>query len=694
MSTKHHTTTRMRLGTRSCAECRRRKVRCIFPTQSAICQECIAHNTPCRPQQPRTSSSSSDNIGSPGRQEGIQQRLRDLEDTVRQLLNRDTEQVEPLTTSGDMAPSRAIRLLHLTPEPDESTAGTTGQLMNTPASSAYETPTDHEESLEQAPIVNLFSQMLDVRSDKSTGNGNIRWIRHLSSNEYITALKALVPRIDDLLLILESTMPYWFIWPTEPPGLNEAKGCQSYGRAALVKDFILNSFESRQPLRIVKGILWLALCVQQLPADAIKPRKGFLPALPQALFEAYMTGAKAILVNVGESVASMDRLECLLLYARLCINMGKPQQAWTTVRSAINCALLLGIHRPDQCRDPVKQSLWSQAWQLDRQLSSILGVPYSVPHPRYSLDPNLPVVVRIVTGISSIVAHISDRNQGLTETPIDEIETEIQACSTLFPDEWWSVIPAEYMSFDALYSRQVCKMYFFQLQKTLHLPNMLKAFGDPNLHTSRNIVIEACRNVVSAYEVLRNSSKSALVICDLTDFTVFSAALIITIHLLTPPSSRSTARDADDWDVVTHLAQTFRQLAGTIECSVATQAATLLEYLYGAHHGTYVGPEEYAVFIPWFGKVKIGNVPRRGQTTSLSPPTPLSDMQDRNSSSLCSTIEFGINCAIPGSLARSESGLWSSQFAGDELGIDWTSLGDIECDYDWTQLFYGAGYEN
>ncbi|KAK9427169.1 hypothetical protein V1505DRAFT_381056 [Lipomyces doorenjongii] len=494
MSTKHHTTTRMRLGTRSCAECRRRKVRCIFPAQSAICQECIAHNTPCRARQPRTSSSSSDNIRSPGRQEGIQQRLRDLEDTVRQLLNRDTEQVEPLTTSGDMAPSRALRLLHQSPEPDESTAGTTGQLMNTPASSAYDTPSNHEESLEQAPIVNLFSQMLDVRSDKSTGNGNIRWIQHLSSNEYITALKAL--------------------------------GGQSYGRAALVKDFILNSFESRQPLRIVKGILWLALCVQQLPAGAIKPRKGFLPALPQALFEAYMTGQRQFW---------------------LCINVGKPQQAWTTVRSAINGALLLGIHRPDQWRDPVQQSLWSQAWQMDRQLSSILGVPYSVPHPRYSLDPNLPVVARIVTGImtgiSSIVAHISDRNQGLTETPTEDIETEIQACSTLFPDEWWSVIPAEYMSFDALYSRQVCKMYFFQLQKTLHLPNMLKAFGDPNLHTSHKIVIETCRNVVSAYEVLRNSSKSALVICDLTDFTVFSAALIITIHLLTPPSSRSTARD-------------------------------------------------------------------------------------------------------------------------------------------------------
>ncbi|KAK9351490.1 hypothetical protein V1523DRAFT_428012 [Lipomyces doorenjongii] len=218
-----------------------------------------------------------------------------------------------------MDSSRAIRILHPDPAPDESTAATIGQLMNTPASVTCHTPSSNDENLEQAPLVNLVNQTLDVRSDR-------------------TALKALVPRIDDLLLILESTMEYWFIWPTEPRGHNE--GCNG-------EDFILNSFESRQPLRIVKGIRWLALCVQQLSADAIKQRKSFLPALRQTLFDAYMTGAEAILANVGESVASMDRLECLLLYTKLCINMGKPRRAWATVRSAINCALLLGIHRPN-----------------------------------------------------------------------------------------------------------------------------------------------------------------------------------------------------------------------------------------------------------------------------------------------------------------------------------------------------------
>lgn len=45
---------RMRLGTKSCAECRRRKVRCVFPPNGSICHGCSLHQTPCRAQQPRS----------------------------------------------------------------------------------------------------------------------------------------------------------------------------------------------------------------------------------------------------------------------------------------------------------------------------------------------------------------------------------------------------------------------------------------------------------------------------------------------------------------------------------------------------------------------------------------------------------------------------------------------------------------
>lgn len=41
----------MRKGTRSCFECRRRKVRCIFAKDSTICEGCVAKGKPCTEQR-------------------------------------------------------------------------------------------------------------------------------------------------------------------------------------------------------------------------------------------------------------------------------------------------------------------------------------------------------------------------------------------------------------------------------------------------------------------------------------------------------------------------------------------------------------------------------------------------------------------------------------------------------------------
>lgn len=43
--------TSMRKGTRSCYECRKRKVRCIFAKDASICERCVAGDKPCTEQR-------------------------------------------------------------------------------------------------------------------------------------------------------------------------------------------------------------------------------------------------------------------------------------------------------------------------------------------------------------------------------------------------------------------------------------------------------------------------------------------------------------------------------------------------------------------------------------------------------------------------------------------------------------------
>ncbi|KAH8705247.1 hypothetical protein BGW36DRAFT_367181 [Talaromyces proteolyticus] len=367
--------------------------------------------------------------------------------------------------------------------------------------------------------------------------------------------------------------------------------------------------------------------------------------------------------------------------------MGKPKRAWLATRKAINHALLLGLHRPNQSNNRIKQPLWSQVWQMDRQLSSILGVPYSVPYSqsRHCIDESIPA--QIMHRINNVVCHIGDRNQGIGQHSIPEIETQIQECATLFPEEWFS-LSTEGLSFEFIYARQVCLMYLMQLKKNLYLPDVLTALQNPEAsQTHREHAVQACREMVSAYKVLRNSSKSALVICDLMDFIVFSAALVLALHLLAPPGSRNSSRDADDWAIITHLTLTFRQLSRAIECSVAKQAATLLEYLYAAHHHQYAGPEEYVAVIPWFGRVKISCVPRQQHIAYLQTPS-----TDDNAESVGSCIEFGVNLLTPTTGSGNELESWSIQHMEEELGIDWTAFDDADWEYDWHQIFYSTNH--
>ncbi|CRG84206.1 hypothetical protein PISL3812_01523 [Talaromyces islandicus] len=603
--------------------------------------------------------------------------MQSLEGMVRQLSNNNTKYNRSVAND-HMNPDDAVRILSHDQIPGTKV---------TPTPTICDTPSGSEQNTDQAPLIDLFSRTLDVRSDHSTSKYNFSLTSQpLPIDEYISALKALVPRIDDLLLILESTAVYWFIWGTQPPGTDDKRFDASYGIVAMVKNFILASFESRAPLAVAKSTLWLALCVQQLPANVIRRRNDDLPASLQTLFDAYMAGADAILTCLGESNASVERLECLLLFSKCCINMGKPRRAWFSVRSGINCALILGLHRSTRHTTLVQNSLWSQAWQIDRQISSILGVPHSVLHVEPAIGAYQSPIAMIIYRVTEMAGRISLRNQGLQQISMEEIEAEFKDHILMIPEDWWLVMPPEDLSFEALYARQVSKMYFWRLKEISYFPEMLEALQNP--HSSqdyRENTVEACRNMISAYEVLRNSSKSALVICDLMDFMVFNAALVIAIHLLASSSTRNTTRDVDDWGIITHLIQTLRQLSRAIECSVAERSATLLEYIYAAHHGTYKGPEEYTAVIPWFGKVKIRSVPRQQETTSLL--TPSSEIRD---DSLHSIIEFGINRVPSGVDYPSGCGSdpWLNQFNDYELGMDWTPMDNIDWEYDWNQIFF------
>lgn len=678
---------RMRVGTRSCTECRRRKVRCVFAPNSSICEECASHDALCTAQQP--SHAGKVHVDK-GPEVNVQQRLEDLEGIVRHIckaidLNMESLSLANFETSG----MEALKRLRPASTPgtrvEEDASTTRTDYLNRSESEALNTPSDQIDSFEDAPLLSLFKDAMLIQTNGvQVDRDRLEFSLDQRIKSCITALNALIPRLDDLTLILELTEKYWPIWPVSPKGLVTSSDRLQSGGVTSAMDFIIDSLRSGSPATVAKAVLWLALCIQQLPGD-FKYQRANLPASPNALLDSYLCGAETLLAVDEDSGGTIEGLECLTLQTKLYINMGKPRKAWLSVRRAMNFALLLGLHHLENSTVEHHKALWSLVWQSDRQLSLILGFPYAIAdsHPGLSKDhTGQSVAARAMHELSIIAGHIIERNQNHRNVNYSftvQIDQEFEQCRDRIPPDWWDAIPSPAMPLEALYGQQAVKLHYYHLYKLLHLPYMLKSSNDRKFENSRISTLEASREMIKCYQTLRNSSGLAIIICDLMDFQVFSAAIVIVINLLSQSSTRDILQEAEDWKLIHDITKTLKHISRAMECAVAGQAAQLLEYLSMACHGTYSGPEGYEAVIPYFGKVRISQLRRAASQTESTPP---SDVQIHAPQPFSNTIEFSSNSFIP----------FSQNFTADylseaELSVDWTSVFGVDTNYDWSQLF-------
>jgi hypothetical protein len=542
-------------------------------------------------------------------------------------------------------------------------------------------------AIEYTPLIKLLQEAMIIQ--RIPGISYTDQLISRNQQIVIETLRRLYPGLDNLTLILEGTVDYsrlWWTWPGFPASVR-GQG-QPLSSVAETRDFILQSMQSDRPMIVAKGALWLALCIQQCPVK-LKDRLTNMPAPLEAMLDCYLRNVDKLFREESESRVSLDRLECLILRTKLDINMGRPWKAWLSTRSAVDSALLMGLHHTEMSGEK-EEALWSQIWQTDRQLSLLLGFPYAVPEPY--LDLAQPPVgqsaeAQVMRNLSIIAGRIGERNQSYqTDYAMTlQIEQELLRCRDGMPIEWWDPIFSSRVSLEALYAQSVCKIYYFQLLKMLHLPYMLKSSEHEAFNHSRISILGACRGMINSFDMLRESNMAALLICDLMDFQVFSAGIVLILDLLYQKHNRDTSEDVKDWDAIQGLIKRLQYLSGSMGCSVAAQAAHLLEHLFMAGHGQYMGTEDYEAEIPYFGKVRIRqNKDRRPQSESTSPSCSLPNSVETPSNWTVAknVIEFNANYFMP-YIQNS-----TVEFSHEELGVDWTTTFDLDRSYDWSQLFY------
>jgi hypothetical protein len=616
---------KLRKGTHSCLPCRNRKARCKYSAGDQACEGCLSRNLNCVDQQ------SGDTLAEVGRKRTTsQKRDAELEVLVGQVLQRLTEKDED--TGCTKEEQRAIAALAKVQ--DGLTSGTasanskmSAELLSSEARSKEYPVTDYDSPFPKGPVMTFIDGRFQLLSEgesafvlSSEEEGKADCIQASATTE----LRALIPSSTDLKLILGAGQSGWRIWQKAFPDVAwDDLDSTGSPKADSILLRILQAAQSPIPTNIAKLVLCISLNIQQLPLET-NWSLARLPTSSSALEKHYLNPVGSFLASDEKSACTVEGLECMMVQTRLYINIGKPLKAWLVFRRAVSIAHLLGLHRQSATSsDRIstrKRGLWLQIWQGERYLSLIFGLSHSVSDEQFDLESyeselrTKPCGEQLLLRISVIAGCISQRDHNITTSnraPDPQItlliEQKLETARISMPEGWWETMPNSQMSLEAITDMTAAKFAFSNVKKLLYLPFVLHAGTDPCYERSRTAILDASREMIMLYLVMRDDDRPLFHVCYVADFQVFTAALVLVLDLLDygRPFERLEGGQRDgDWRIINNITECFTRIASKWQNNVAAQAAKILEDLVN-FNDAQSSDGIYEASIPYFGKILI-----------------------------------------------------------------------------------------
>ncbi|KXJ93641.1 hypothetical protein Micbo1qcDRAFT_201609 [Microdochium bolleyi] len=654
----------MRLGTKSCLECRRRKVRCIVAPDATRCRQCILHKIRCVPQGPRPSGQAGeqDEAGRPPRQPSLPlsefPRLKAVLDniSVSHSIGSGSDSVgSGPSPPGDSAQSSrwlASALESLLSDESDKTPSSYHHSPSVPTTTTSNNdtfPDDH--AFAAAPLLHYLRNTLITpspsgHSDSSSADGETGGSSPGRGLARQKVWLSLIPARHTLQAIFETTQPFWSVWPLPSHfphtvaqacafvGDQELHGCTDGGAA--------------------KRLAWLALCISQLPWDfQACHAASFADLRPAELAVKLLDISKELATaslehgSAGRNT-SLDSLEALAMQYKCLLNQGRPRQGWKCARLAIDNALLMGLHRsqvPDS-QSNRGQQIWTALWRADRQMALFLGVPYSVPAQfrgfdrdackhDHRYDSKEDEIFELATSICEKIVERDHAGPQSAYSRTARIMEDMDEMHNLIPKEWWlSMTPSPVVAaadtlggpLGQLFWQSAILFFYHYINHLLHLPYVLTGNQDPRHHYNRDVALASAEGMLLAF-VRLPTCNGLPVVCDWLDFAAFSGAIVLVADLLSGQQQQQQQQERSRawrlpseeerlWALVADCAKVMRRKSGMLNCVVSGQSADLLERLHAARHGVYSGPTEYETVIPYFGRVRI----RCPQASSESLP--------------------------------------------------------------------------
>ncbi|KAL4782678.1 hypothetical protein BJX76DRAFT_332210 [Aspergillus varians] len=498
---------RVRKGTQSCWECKKRKVRCIFTSaEHAICNNCRRRGSACISQEVP------DALMAPPASENSNQ--------VEARLGRVEELVEQLASNalGENLPG--AHPLSLEPDREE------------PRSKGVSS-----QSTESRPLKPQTTVINRSQGPSRTPRKYEELCRDLITawpGEHDLDIIASLPVGLSIPLLWKVCAPYPGLMSNDLPSPREVLKVPPSGI---------------HPVLIARRLLVLATYLQGVVPSAIQ-KLGDLGASYRDIMAHAVDRATRLVTTNDELISCVEGVECIMLEVMYQNYAGNIDRAWMAVRRAIGAAQMIRLHRNTpslRFLEPATRAAFDpdqicfRLVQMERYLSLMLGLPqmslvgcFIIPKDLQMFEP-MDRLERLHCLVSGRIVERTDADvNDLSKTR--EVDKLLQSAAAQMPPQWW--LTPSFASESDLVSDTIRVMNQFahhHLLARLHLPYMLRSSAEHKYDHSKIIAVTTSREILSRYIIFRGVNP-AHIYCRSCDFLAFVAT---TIMCLAHISSRS-----------------------------------------------------------------------------------------------------------------------------------------------------------
>ncbi|KAJ6019310.1 hypothetical protein N7522_001377 [Penicillium canescens] len=663
---------KLRRGTRSCWECKRRKMKCVFDSpDDAVCVGCDRRWTKCVSQEfPEKVSTPLDN-----------RQLRDRLLRVESQLDQFLAAGDNGRTMAEDCPDRPLD--HGIPTP----------------ASMYKHPSNHASPASHRPVhtpaedehphhLNLDRPSFPAQVGGASG-----------ANALSRTLFDSLPSRQDTARIYKAcgshhSIPFHEILTT-PYGILDRHGLRSQSRLLEIPGPNVN------PVLIARHMLHLASFLQHLHPDLHEELRG-LSEPPQVIRERLADKAINLVAMNDSYMGSIEFLECIMLESLYQANCGYLRRSWRTARRAMTIAQSMGFHRlgdraqymilhPETKAYP--QFMWFRIVFYDRQLCLMLGMPQG------TTDRSMASGTMLAKDSASgrlerihcvIASRILERNESDSASYdhawTQELDRELQRAARSLPSRWWLVpnLSGQTKDSQALFwemRRLSEQLFHYNLLNQLHLPYMLRDSVERKFDYSRITCVNASREILSRFIMLRRWNQVAFS-CRTIDFTALMAAMTLLLAHLDSHRSPTVdnflaAQYLGDRAMIEQAQENMEELNRLNSDTLSARSAQLLGRLLAieakaaegdlqsAQSVSVRGPETEESqsgdtmipgkneYIPYFGVVKTAGVSHADRTSSQAQYVPPANYRQSQSPVVMRAGTEAETQAQPNSLATS-----------------------------------------